>query len=203
MTSSPARAADFGPTLLSDFTLDAGRPVALDSLRDPVWSLYGLDMATGQALFVELPPGLDLSTAAFLPVLQFARALRLVRVALDDLPAVAALMPKPDQLILMFSMGCCGSTLASKILTLVPGVRSLSEPGPFLTLALDRFRSAPARQRALVTALTHLMFRPLAASDRVLALKFHSQVLFQADHFFAAFPRASCVFRYRDGLTWA
>lgn len=198
-----SRPEDFGPTLLADFTLDKGQPVPPQTLLGPLWSLYGLDLAAGVAVFVETPPELDLSTAAFVQLDQFKHAMRVITVALPDLPAVAALMPEPDQRIFLFSMGRCGSALASKMLAQVPGVYSLSEPGPFLALALARHDLPRHEQQNLLSALTRLLFRPRSAQDRVLALKFHSQVLFQADLVWAAFPHARFVFQYRDGLSWA
>ena len=198
-----SRPGDFGPTLLSDFTLDSGQPVPPQTVLGPLCSLYGLDLAAGVAVFVETPPELDLTAAAFVQLDQFKHALRVITVALPDLPAVAALMPEPDQRIFLFSMGRCGSTLASRMLAQVPGVYSLSEPGPFLTLALARHTLPRQDQQNLLSALTRLLFRPRSAQDRVLALKFHSQVLFQADLIWAAFPDARFVFQYRDGVTWA
>lgn len=197
------RPHEFGPTLLSDFTLDGGTQVPAETLLNPAWSLYGLDLLADQALFVEMPPGFDLSSAAFLSIQQFAQSLRLIRLPLDDLPAVAALMPRPDDLILMFSIGRCGSTLASRFLAQVDGVLSLSEPEPFMALALARNQMPHSRQQTLIPALTRLMFRPRSPADRILALKFHSQVLFQTDHFHNAFPDATYVFQYRDALSWA
>lgn len=200
---SRSRPDHFGPTLLSDFTLDPAQPVPPQTLIGPLWSLYGLDLAAGVAVFVETPPDLDLSTAAFVQLDQFKHALRVITVALPDLPAVAALMPEPDQRIFLFSMGRCGSTLASKMLAQVPGVYSLSEPGPYLALALARHSLPRADQQTLLASLTRLLFRPRSPQDRILALKFHSQVLFHADLIWAAFPDARVVFQYRDGVTWA
>lgn len=200
---SRSRPEDFGPTLLSDFTLDTGQSVAPHLLLGPLWSLYGLDLGAGVAVFVETPPELDLSTAAFVQIDQFKHAMRVISVPLPDLPAVAALMPEPDQRIFLLSMGRCGSTLASKMLAQVPCVYSLSEPGPYLALALARHSLPEADQANLIAALTRLCFRPRSAQDRILALKFHSQVLFQADLLWAAFPTAHFVFQYRDGVSWA
>lgn len=47
------------------------------------------------------------------------------------------------------------------------------------------------------------MFRPGPRHQSVLALKFHSRVLFLAELFHDAFPEAGFVFQYRDGQSWA
>lgn len=126
------RANEFGPTLVSDFVVDAGTPVDARTLLDPSWSLYELDLTERKAIFVQMPLDGDLTTAAFVQVTQFHDALRLITVALDDLEAVAAFMPEPDQRVLMFSMGRCGSTLVSRVLAQVPGVcTACPSPGPF------------------------------------------------------------------------
>jgi hypothetical protein len=154
-------------------------------------------------MFVALPPQVDLSGATFLPITQHANALRVATVALEDLPSIAALMPEPRQRIFLFSMGRCGTTLVSKILSLVPEVWSLSEPHAFMTLALARNQMDLAAQATLIAAVTRLMYRPRGAQQDVLALKFHSQCLFHAELFFAAFPTATFIFQYRDGEAWA
>jgi hypothetical protein len=112
--------------------------------------------------------------------------------------------------ILIFSIGRCGSTLLSHALNTVPGVWCLSEPDAFSTLILQHYHS---RQRTgfpdvqiirLIRACTRLQFRPPPGRKAtVFAMKFRSQALFQADLYHQALPEAACLFLYRDALGWA
>lgn len=204
------RPREFAPTGLADFTTDPGTEVdAAALLRDPAWSLYALELETGRAIFVHLAPGTDLSRAAFIPQAQFAAAQAVLSVPLDDLSGLSADLPAPERLILLFSIGRCGTTLANHILNTVPDTFALSEPRAFVTLALARHQMPPARAEALIAAVTRLMFRApqgLPSGDqapRHFAIKFHSQVLYQADLFHRAFPQAKFLFLYRDAQSWA
>ena len=182
-------ASDLGWNSEKDFELGAGQAVSPRALIDQQdWSLYSLDLEKGLAWFVELPPGSDLSTSvfAFRDQRRFAR--RLLEVSLDDLVNVSMQIPPPAKLILVFSIGRCGSTLVSHVLNTCQRVWGLSEPIAFPRLIMTNYNSdvrltAP-RQRMveLIKACTKLQFRPPAESGRdIFAMKFHSQCLFQAD----------------------
>lgn len=195
------RARQFMPTDLSDFTTDAGIPVDAALLSDPLWSLYSLDLTGGLAVFVRLAPDTDLSRHAFIPQAQFDAAEAVATVALDDLPALSKGLPRPDTTIFLFSIGRCGTTLANHILNTAPDTCALSEPRAFVTLAMARRTLDPARAQALIAAVTRFMYRQTQA--RHLAIKLHSQALYQADLFHAAFPQARFIFMYRDARGWA
>lgn len=200
------RAAEFGPTGLADFTLGPGQEVdAAILLDDPAWTLYSIDLDLDgeQAIFTLLAPGTDLSTAAFAHILQHEAARQVLTLPLAALPGLSRALPSPEKVIFLFSMGRCGTTLASHIMAQVPGVFSLSEPGPFMALALARFQLPLALQQDLVVALTRFCYRPPAGrGTTTLALKFQSQVLFQAELFHRAFPNAINIFQYRDAASW-
>ena len=194
----------------NDFGLGPGRPVD-DAIvaENRNWSLYTLDLDSRLAWFVELPPDLDLSQSAFVYFDQADRAIRALSVALDDLDALAARIPGPERVIFVFSIGRCGSTLVSHALNKVPAVWGLSEPMVYPRLIQDNFDSAQRRNLPreqvveLIRSCTALLFRPPEKADAtVFAVKFHSQSLFQADLYHAAFPDAAFVFLYREALSW-
>jgi hypothetical protein len=196
---------------LDDF--DLGPPIAAPAravIDQPNWTLYGLDHARDRAVFTDLPDGTDLADSPFAYATQHRLSRRVLTMSLAELEAVADLAPPPPRVILIFSIGRCGSTLLSHALNTVPGVWCLSEPDAFSTLILQHYHS---RQRSafprdqiirLIRASTRLQFRPPPGRQAtVFAIKFRSQALFQADLYHRALPDAVCVFLYRDALGWA
>ncbi len=198
------RTHQFGPATLADFVTDAGTSVAAQTVLDPCWSLYNLDLVHDLALFVRLDPATDLAAAAFVPQAQYQAATLVLTLALDDFIALSGSLQRPANLILLFSIGRCGTTLANHILNTAPDTLALSEPRTFVTLALTRQRLDPARATALIGATTLFTLRPLqGAMAPNVAIKFHSQVLYQAALYHRAFPQARLIFMYRDAKGWA
>ena len=206
-----ARRAPIGWANLDDFDLGPATPIPTRSVIDqPGWSLYGLDHARDLAVFTDLPPGTDLADSPFASATQHRLARRVLTMPLADLEAVADLAPPLPRVILVFSIGRCGSTLLSHALNTVPGVWCLSEPDAFSTLILQHYHS---RQRSdfpraqivrLIRACTRLQFRPPRGRQAtVFAMKFRSHAIFQADLYHQALPEAACLFLYRDALGWA
>lgn len=162
------------------------------------------------AVFVELPPGTDLAVSPFAYVTQHRLARRVATVSLEELEGLAAQVAVPQKVVLVFSIGRCGSTLLSHALNAVPDVWCLSEPDAFSTLILQHYHSRarvpfpPDQIIRLIRACTRLQFRPPAnRTSSVFAMKFRSQALFQADLYHQALPEAACIFLYRDALGWA
>ncbi|MFM7336543.1 MAG: hypothetical protein ACKO1H_19405 [Tabrizicola sp.] len=196
---------------LDDFDLGSAVPTPASIVIDqPGWTLYGLDHARDLAVFTDLPPGTDLADSPFAYATQHRLARRVLTMPLADVEAVADLAPPVPRVILIFSIGRCGSTLLSHALNTVPGVWCLSEPDAFSTLILQHYHSprrsgfADDQVIRLIRACTRLQFRP--PPDRqatVFAMKFRSQALFQADLIHRALPKADCVFLYRDALGWS
>jgi hypothetical protein len=205
-----ARTDRFGWADPSDFQLGPGKRVASRIVADdPSWSLYTLDKDTDSAWFVELPPGLDLSGSAFVYEDQRRAARRALQVPLAALDDLAEGLPPPERVILVFSIGRCGSTLVSDVLNALPGVWSLSEPDVYSRLILQshdatrRLGYPPDKVVRLIRACTRLLFRPPQDRDAtVLAVKFRSQTLLQADVYYRALPDAAFVFLYRDAIGW-
>jgi hypothetical protein len=205
------RSDRFGWADPADFHLGPGTQISSGIVaRDPCWSLYTLDRDSDSAWFVDLPPDLDLSHSAFVYEDQRRAARRALQVPLDALDALAESVPPPERVIFVFSIGRCGSTLVSNVLNAVPGVWSLSEPDVYSRLILQSHDSTrrldypPEQVIRLIRACTRLLFRPpQGRAATVLAVKFRSQALLQADLYHRALPDAACVFLYREAIGWA
>lgn len=206
-----AQQAPIGWANLDDFELGpATTAPARIVLDQPGWTLYGLDHARDLAVFTDLPPGTDLADSPFAYATQHRLARRVLTMPLAELEAIADLAPPLPRVILIFSIGRCGSTLLSHALNTIPGVWCLSEPDAFSTLILQHYNS-PQRSGfprdqiiRLIRACTRLQFRPPKGQQAtVFAMKFRSHALYQADLYHQALPDASCLFLYRDALGWA
>ena len=177
-----ARRPPVGWANLDDFDLGPATPTPTRTVIDqPGWTLYGLDHARDLAVFTDLSPGTDLADSPFAYATQHRLARRVLTMSLAELEAVADLAPPVPRVILIFSIGRCGSTLLSHALNTVPGVWCLSEPDAFSTLILQHYHS---RQRSgfpddqiirLIRACTRLQFRPRPGRQAyVFAMKFRS-----------------------------
>ncbi len=197
------RARQFMPTALSDFTTDSGTTVPATLALEPHWSLYSLDLSGNLAVFVRLPPDCDLTQAAFIPQTQFDAATAVLTLALDALPALSQALPDPANLIFLFSIGRCGSTLTHHILNTAPDTFALSEPRAFLTLALARHDLPADNARDLIAATTRFLYRPPPGQPHSFAIKLHSQCLYQVRAYHRAYPKARFLFLYRDAGGWA
>jgi hypothetical protein len=185
---------------------DGGEVDARIVLRSGDISPYCLDPVRREVLFVEVPTGVDLDAFPFYYQGQYESATSLIAVGYDALHAVAAEAPDVNGLLLLYSVGRCGSTLISRLLRETPGVRSLSEPDVFTALT-------PARQRgeltndevsALVASCTRIICAPRTPDDApMVAIKFRSFSIDLAADFAQWFPTARAVFLYRDADTWA
>ena len=190
---------------ISDFTLrPAGQILEADLLRSPDWTLYCLDLPSKQALFVELPPGTDLSEAAFAYSHQFTGARRAALMPFDQFIATSHAIAPRSELAFLFSTGRCGSTLASRIFAQLPEVWSLSEPDYLTNLALARLTLAPDEMAALVRAATMWTCRPPnGRTPETIVIKPRSEAVLIATACRQAFPDSRNVFLYRDLLGYA
>lgn len=193
------------PASPADFVLRPAGRIALGAVAaSPDWSLHALDVGARQALLVELPPGEDLSRAAFVYDRQRKAARRAVLLSFENLMAAARDIPPPRSLAFLFSTGRCGSTLASRLLARLPEAWSLSEPDWLTNLALARDRLAPGDLAALVRAATLWTCRPPAGrAPEVVVIKPRSEAVLIAAACHAAFPDSRNLFLYRDLLGYA
>jgi hypothetical protein len=192
---------EYFPAVPQNFVLEPGGPVSPQVvLDDPDVSLYCLDEETREALFVHTPPGVDLTAAPFCYLAQYQHAQRLIAVPYDTLHELAGTLPAPGNLILVYSVGRCGSTLISQCLNAVPGVRSYSEPDVFTQITMLRHRN-PRRDEEyaqLISSCTRLLGR----GAETLAVKFRASGIQLADLFHRVFPDAHSLFLYRHAERW-
>ena len=191
----------FATALPENFlTRPAGTVDAQTILDNPYITLYCLDDANQAAWFVETPPEVDLTQAPFYYVAQYDNALRLFAVPYETFHQLADAIP-PAKLIFVHSTGRCGSTLISKTLNTVDGVRSLSEPDIYTQILflrhLDKSRDDLYRRLLRSSTLFYGKGTPM------LALKFRAMVIYLGDLLYGEFPDAKQLFLYRNMESWA
>jgi hypothetical protein len=192
----------------SDFRVrDGGAADPRIVLQQPNLTLYCLDFENRQALFVETPPECDLSRAPFLYQAQYDAARRLVQVPYETLHRLAAeVVIDPSRLILIYSVGRCGSTLVSHAFNEVEGVDSISEPDVF-TQMLGHWgaKNLDGTEKAeLLKSCTLIQCAPgRSKGSTAWALKFRSMVMEMGDLFYSVFPEAKVIFLYRNAEPWA
>jgi hypothetical protein len=197
------RQTDIDITSFANFRFGVGQAVSSRIALEPGWTPFCIDVERRQMLFLDVPPEADLSQAAFVYAMQARFARRALLVPFAALEELASSVPAPQRLAFVFNIARCGSTLVNAMLNGVEGVWSLSEPDPFFDLVMRRHLLDPAEVPDLVHACVRLSFRPPPARRvHTMAIKFRSQSLLQAEHFYAAFPGAAFVFLYRDGVSW-
>jgi hypothetical protein len=195
--------ADFA--IPQHFTVDEGQTVRAEILlEESNWTPYALDDEKRLIYFVQCPREIDFSTSAFVYSSQFEAAEKLLSLSYESLIALKSKAKAPEKLILIYSMGRCGSTLMSQILNQVDGVYSLSEPDIFTMLQYLRKEdgSRDEELRQLLEASTLFLY-PQNQQFPFFALKFRSNVISLADLFQKAFPDAINLFMYRNGVSWA
>lgn len=188
----------------SDFTcVKAGSMAAADVLAANHITLYTLDHVNEQFVFVETNPNVDLTEAPFYFQAQFEHAQRLITIPCQDLHRlVDGIEYEDDQLILLYSVGRCGSTLLSDGFNQLDGVASLSEPDVFTNLLwlYAKHQDRAWLERFVRTAVIALM-KPRNAQKY--AIKFRSYGIELAEVLYSQFPDAHTLFMYRNAEDWA
>jgi hypothetical protein len=196
------RAAPFTPTAARDFDLAPdGTLPAERILDDATLSPYCVDPERRALLFVRTPPQVDLGDVPFVYSAQYERATEVVAVPYETAFALAESAAfDASKLVLVYSVGRCGSTFVSAALRTVAGAVSFSEPDAYFAIEALQGAGDPDVER-LVHACTVLLCAPRPAS--IWALKPRSNGIELASSFRAGFPAAKRVFLYRDGEDWA
>ncbi|MEJ2737285.1 MAG: hypothetical protein P8189_27630, partial [Anaerolineae bacterium] len=158
---APFRAAD-----LRNFHLgETGQVPAGKILENPHISLHSLDFDNRQAVFVETPADVNLSHAPFYFVAQYEKAKRLWTIPFVTMVQLAQSVPVDDKrLVLIYSVGRCGSTLASQIFAQLSGVINFSEPHALMQLVIARNTKAVDEDElfALLEATIRLLCKTTA-----------------------------------------
>ena len=188
---------------LHDFALHpAGEVPDEVILTNPQISLYCLDMAAEQAVFVETDTAVDLRTEPFYYMAQYDHARRVLTVPLATMIDLARDVPFDDgRLIFIQSTGRAGSTLAGQILAAGDGVANISEPDALLNLIA--YQSSHPQNSAELRALANATVRLLCKVDApAWVIKGRSFAMELGPVFHELFPRARTVFLYRDAMTF-
>jgi hypothetical protein len=187
---------------LKDFTVNAGEPVTADIiLKNPNTSLYCFDDENKRAIFVELPPDVNLTTVPFIYHTQFELAQRLIAVPYDSFRALAQTLPPVEHLIMMYISGRSGSTLLHHVFNEVDSVMSLSEPDVITQFVhmRDADHSRDAELRELFDCTVRILFKPNPyKTPKTYVLKYRSETLLAMDLFHATFPHTKNLYLYRE-----
>jgi hypothetical protein len=194
------RTVPFTPAAAGDFELvPAGALPAERVVEDATLSVYCADPERRALLLVRTPPRVDLGQVPFVYTAQYEHATEVVSVPYDTAFELAERAGfDASKLVLVYSVGRCGSTFVSAALRTVEGAVSFSEPDAYF--GLERLKGDADLGR-LVHACTVLLCAPRPAS--LWALKLRSNGIELAPWFRAVLPEAKRVFLYRDGVDWA
>jgi hypothetical protein len=187
-----------------NFTLGPVRSEPSDIvLNEPGWTLFCFDVRNAQAIFLDNGEGVDLSKAPFCGYVQYEQAKRLALVPFSDLIALSEKIADPTNVVQLFNIGHCGSTLLHHVFNRVPGVWCISEPSCFFNLAMERDKIDDQDMRLLMRAGMRFLTRFSGAAEAdMIIVKHYSQLnpLFKPMH--EAAPNTRSLFLYRDGKSW-
>ena len=194
-----SRLADIG-----DFHLrEIGRILTGKILENPHITLYSLDFENRQAVFVETPADVDLSQAPFYFRTQFEKAKRVVTIPFETMIQLAKSVTIDDNhLIFIYSVGRCGSTLASQIFAQIPGVVNISEPYVLSQLVIAR-NTKIAKDDELVALLdAAICLLCKTAAETAWVVKGQSFTIELGDWLHKLYPHTQNLFLYRHAETW-
>ena len=164
-------------------------------------------MATGRHLrsFAAKLPDVDLTAAPFYYLAQKEHAERVYTLPYKTFNDLARTLPDPSHLVLLYSVGRCGSTLLCKALDGLGGIVTLSEPDVYTHIA--GMRPSDGSRDAELTELMGSAARfscrhTTTGQNPVHILKFRSQCTEMADLFHEACPDAYALFLAREFTGW-
>jgi hypothetical protein len=192
-------------TDINDFELrESGEIDAGEILNHPHITLYNLDFQSGRAIFVETPQEIDLSRVPFFYQAQREHAIRVLTVPFETMIQLAQCVTVEDgKLILIYSMGRSGSTLASQILAQVDGVINMSEPDVLTQLVAARFMQ-PGKEmelKVLLDASIRLLCKTPAQTAWI--IKGRSWIVELGDWLNELYPQTKNLYLYREAKSWS
>jgi hypothetical protein len=197
--SNPLGVADAKDFLLEDCGAVAAQSVIDGANTTP----YCFDPIHGRILFVEVPADVDLSGAPFLYDAQFERAQRVFAMPIDDFISLGEALPDPEDLMLIYSTGRCGSTLLASALNELGAVRVFSEPDIFTQIAQAGCPTDARTREVLVKTLRSCLRVLCRSGQQHYVVKFRSVVIELFELMAHAMPRARNIFMYRDAIGFA
>jgi hypothetical protein len=173
-------------------------------LHETGWTLFSFDFKRSQAVFLDIGVDCDVSKAPFTYLVQFETAKRQALISFEDFLVLAERIEDPRNLVHLFNMGHCGSTLLHHVFNHVPGVWCNSEMICFANLAFARDSVDQSTLRKLTrAALRFMTLFPYASAAQTIITKHFSQSTFQIKTVHEAVPNAKSMFMYRDGKSWS
>ena len=164
------------------------------TLNHPAVSLYCLDDIRREAVFVETSPGVNLLDQPFYFQAQYQRAERLITLSYETLHQLADLAGDGfENLIFIYSVGRCGSTLLSRTLNRITTVYSLGEPDVHTQIAALRPRDGTrdGELTRLLRSCTRVLYKPQLPATTALAVKFRAYGIEIADLLYKALETGS------------
>jgi hypothetical protein len=200
---SKKRQEPLGVAAPTDFAFSSGSTISAQFIvENPAISLYCLDHENQRALFVETH--IDLSKAPFYYQAQYENSTALFAVSYETLHKLAKdISFDSKRLILIYSVGRCGSTLLSSALNQIDNIFNLSEPDIYAQLVQIRnWHENKTEVNELIQSCTKILCKSPQHEPLVWAIKFRSYSIEIADLMFKHFPNAKNIFLYRDAETW-
>ena len=177
---------------------------AEEVIRNPDITLYCIEPVNKWVVFVETPGEIKPSDAAFYYMAQYEHATHAYIFPYDHFHKLAKkIQLNSAQVIFIFSVGRCGSTLLSSVFNKVAHIKTLSEPDVFSQLALLRNRNGISEKemRRLLLSCTKVLCKSQRENEKV-AIKFRSFSIRIADILINSFGEAKNIFLYRDAYSW-
>lgn len=190
---------------LDHFDLCSAGTVSTDALLSTPHTLYAFDDIERCAVFVETPPDLDLTAAPFYYLAQKEHARRVFTLPYATFNELGRTLPDPSHLVLLHSVGRCGSTLLCKALGELGDVTTLSEPDVYTHIAGMRPPDGSRDQELMElarSATRFLCYSKTLQPETTWLLKFRSQCIEMADLLHEASPSAYALFLARDFIGW-
>lgn len=152
-------------------------------------------------------PGVDLAQAPFFYQAQYENSVNLISVPYETLHKLASEISLDSRhLILVYSVGRCGSTLLGSALNAVDGIVGISEPDAITQLVMfrDFDGSNEAGISPLVESCIKLQCKPTEQTLNPTAwvIKFRSFGIELGDLLYKHFPDTKNIFLYRNAETW-
>jgi hypothetical protein len=193
-----------GFTDIKDLELGESGPIdAEEILTNQCITIYSLDFDHAQAVFVETPPEVNLSLAPFFYQAQYENALHVLTIPFETMIQLAQRVSVDDsKLIMIYSLGRAGSTLASQIFAQVEGIVNISEPDVLTLLVIARYSQPDQSEnlKILLDACVRLLCK--TPSQAAWVIKGRSWVLELGDWLHDLYPQTKNLFLYRDAETW-
>ena len=172
-------------------------------VREKGWTLFGFNFKNGTAVFLYIGADQDLSVAPFAYTAQYEKASRVAVMPFQPFIQLAKDINAHPNLVHLFNIGHCGSTLLHHVFNASGEAWCISEPLFTFDLAMNRHDVSPKLLQDLAKAALHfLTLFPGASRSNTIVLKHFSQATTLFDVWHNAAPHARCLYLYRDALTW-